>query len=76
MSDPIPRFHYGERVRIMQVDGVEPALHNRRGTVVSRQITPSHSVVRVALDDYDDHDETSVEVPVSCLMRIPRRLQP
>lgn len=76
MSDTVPRFRFGERVRVMQVDGVDPALHNRHGTVMSDQRTPSHSVVMVALDDYDGHDETSVEVPVSCLMRIPRRLNP
>jgi hypothetical protein len=59
----------------MQTDGVDPNYHNRRGTVMTDQRTPAN-MVRVALDEDDDYEEINVERPASCLMRIPRRLNP
>lgn len=75
MSDTVPTFRFGERVRVMQVEGVNQSLHNRHGTVMSDQRTPSH-MVRVALDEDDDHKAVNIEMLRSCLMRLPRRLKP
>lgn len=69
MSDTIPRFLFGDRVRVMQTTDMEKnGLANRRGTVTKHQRTPSN-LVCITLDECD-HEEVTVEVPASVLMRI------
>jgi hypothetical protein len=66
MSDIIPRFRYGDRVRIIQTSEMEyHGIANKRGTVMCTPLTPSH-LVKVYLD------EECVVVPVSTLMKEPQ----
>ena len=65
MSDRVPLFKFGDRVRILQMAG--PGLANRLGTVMERQRTPSH-YVRVALDETDTIPEVNVELPAASLI--------
>ena len=70
MSDRIPKFWFGDRVRVMQTDEmVENGLANLKGTVVLGQRTPANAV-GVSLDD-DSHGGY-VFISACALMKIER----